>query len=128
MSQQFDRAAEDLGTGLEPLVGDTVRVDLEDHDDEFVLRADLPGFETDDIDLRVTSDSVHIDARRTESSEIGDEEGTYLRRERHQRSVSRSIPLPDPVDEDGGEAEFSAGVLTVTLPKHDDEGESIQIE
>lgn len=131
MGRQFDRAAEDFGSGLEPLVRDTVRVDLEDRDDVFVLRADLPGFEKDDIDLRVTSDSVRIEARRTGASEIeGDEAGvTYLRRERHQRSVSRSISLPESIDEDGARAEFTTGVLTVTLPKWDSgDGEPIRIE
>lgn len=127
MSRQFDRTAEDFGSEFRPLVRDTVRIDLEDRDDEFVLRADLPGFEKDDIDLRVMGDSVRVEADQTESA--GVETGTYLRRERQQRSVSRSVSLPESIEEDNTSAEFENGVLTVTLPKRERSGgESISIE
>lgn len=126
MSRQFDRAASDLGSELEPLVRSPVRIDLEDRGTEFVLHADLPGFERDDVDLRVTNDGVRVEATRATSAEEG--RGTYLRRERARQSVSRSISLPERVDEDGVQATFDNGVLTVTLPKREDVGESIQIE
>lgn len=127
MSRQFDRAAQDFGSELQPLVRDTIRVDLEDRDDAFVLWADLPGFDKDDIDIQVMGDMVSIEADQTASTEV--ETGTYLRRERQQHSVSRSIPLPESVEEDDASAEFENGVLTVTLPKRERSGgESISIE
>jgi len=120
MSRQFDRAAEDLEGGLEPLVGGSVRVDLEDRGDAFVLTADLPGFDSEDIDLRLSDGVLHVEATRETGS--GSEAGSYLRRERQRHSVSRSVPLTDPVEEDAIDAEHSNGVLTVTLPKRDTAG------
>lgn len=104
-------------------------VDLADHGDEFVLTADVPGFERDDITLRLQGDALRITAERSEETEDRDE--LYLKRERARRSISRSITLPDPVDEDGVEARYNNGVLTVTLPKAEPaaaEGRTIEIE
>jgi len=42
----------------------TVSVDIEDRDEEFVLTAELPGFEKDDIDVRVTGNTFHLEADR----------------------------------------------------------------
>lgn len=127
MSNQFDRAAEDLGSEFEPLFGPGVRVDLVDRDDEFVLLADLPGYGIDDIDVRLSGDTVHIDASRERSE--AETSSTWLRRERRHGSLSRSVKLPGAVDEDDVSAEHTNGVLEVTLPKSgDSDGQSIEIQ
>ncbi|RLM76488.1 Hsp20/alpha crystallin family protein [Halorubrum sp. Atlit-26R] len=59
-----------------------------------------------------------------------DDEVRYHRRERRLRSVSRRIPIPEPVEADAATASFDAGVLTVTLPKRspdDDRGHTIDV-
>lgn len=53
---------------------------------------------------------------------------TYIHKERRRKSVSRSIDLPDPVDEEGVEASLSNGVLTVTLPKISPEEDAQHID
>lgn len=126
MSQQFDRATEDLGSEFEPLFGRGVPVDLLDRGDEYVLRADLPGFETDDIDVRLSGSTVHIDATRDDPVEVAT--GSVVRHERRSRSVNRAVQLPGPVDGDGVSAEHANGVLTVTLPQRSGEdGRSIDV-
>ena len=89
--------------------------DVRDAGEQFEVVVDLPGFESDDIEVEVQSRTVRIDAAHQESA---DEEGAdYVRQERSKRSVSRGLTLPEDVDEDGASADFSNGVLTVTLPK-----------
>ena len=53
-----------------------------------------------------------------------------MRQERSKRSVSRGLTLPEDVDESGASADFSNGVLTVTLPKAfaDEDSTSIDVE
>jgi HSP20 family protein len=101
-----------------PLTASSVNVDLEDRSDEFVLTAELPGFDKDDIDVRVTDRTLRLEAEHEkESTEESD--GEYVRRERRQASVARSIRLPGAVETDDIEATYNNGVLTVQMPKSD---------
>ena len=104
----------------------TVDVDLEDAGEEFVLTAELPGFDTDDVDVRVTDDTVHLTAEHeTDATETT---GEFVRRERHRASVERTIPLPAAVHANDVTATFENGLLTVRLPKAEPTSEGTQIE
>lgn len=104
-----------------------ISIDLADRGGEFVATADVPGFEKDEIDVRVTGDTLSIEAEREEEREAEDE--TYIRNERRSQSMRRSIRLPEPVEEEDVSATYQNGVLTITLPKHEpDTGRSISIE
>jgi len=116
MSDQFDDASRRWGSGDGwSSAFESMAVDLLERDDEFVVTADLPGFERDDIDIRVTDHTLRIEAERDEETETEDE--TYLRRERRHATASRSIRLPEEVETDGVSARMEHGVLTVTLPR-----------
>jgi HSP20 family protein len=93
----------------------SVRVDLEDRDAELLLTADLPGFEKDDIDLRVTDHTLHLEAEHEDTTE--ETGGEYVRRERRRAAVARSVPLPEAVEVDDIAATYENGVLTVRMPK-----------
>ena len=125
MSDQFDPLE---GGPLEAgPFGGSVAVDVEDAGDAFVVSADLPGYDREDIDVQLAGERLTLSADHSESTETGDE-GRYVRRERRQRSVSRTLRLPEPVDEAGTEATYNHGVLTVTLPKAEpDDGHDIPI-
>ncbi|MDS0295256.1 Hsp20/alpha crystallin family protein [Halogeometricum luteum] len=102
-------------------------VDVVDHDGEFVVTVDLPGFEGDDVTVQVTDHTLRIGARREEEFEETAER--YLRHERRNESVQRSIRLPDEVDKGSVDARMNNGVLTVTLPKTEaEEPRTIDIE
>ncbi|WP_122090111.1 archaeal heat shock protein Hsp14 [Halalkalicoccus subterraneus] len=103
-------------------------VDLLDRDGELVVTADVPGFEKDEIDVRVSGRTLTIEADRERSTEEEDE--TYLRSERRSESLRRTLQLPERVDEEAVSATYKNGVLTITLPKHDPGigGKSIDIE
>jgi len=115
----------------ETLAGDLPRasamsIDLEDRGDELVLTGDLPGFETEDIDVRVKEGTLHVAAEHDETAE--EETGEYVRRERRWTSVSRSVPLPAAVDADGITATYNNGVLTVRMPKAEPSSEGTRID
>jgi HSP20 family protein len=109
-------------------VGGGPAVDVRDAGAQFDVVVDLPGYESDDIEVEVRNRTVRVDATHREST---DEEGAdYVRQERSKRSVSRSVTLPEDVDESEAAADISNGVLTVTLPKAfgDEEATSIDVE
>jgi len=89
-----------------------------EYDDEFVVMADLPGYDREDIDVRATEGRLTITAEHDAASEDADRR--YLRRERRHESVTRSVDLPGPVVDDAS-ATYRHGVLTITLPKAADE-------
>lgn len=125
LNRQFDT---DLG-GVEDLdrMGGGIAVDVRDAGDEYVVSADLPGFDTDDIEVELHDD--HLDVTADHEEDTAEEGDTYVRRERRHRSVARTVSLPGPVDEERVDASYKNGVLTVTLPKAEpDEGHSIEVE
>lgn len=113
MSRQFE------GGDWYRVGGKPIAVDLVDEGDRYELSADLPGYERDDINLTLTDGSLRIEASREDEHEEEDESPTtrFVRRERHQETVSRTIHLPEPIDEEASNARYQNGVLTVTLPK-----------
>jgi len=122
INERFD---EDFGTDL-GFRG--VPVDVQDRGDAFVVTADLPAFDREDIEVELLEEALSISAEQTASSEAEDLTGRYIRRERLTESASRSIELPEAVEADAVEATFDGGVLTVTLPKAADAGDAYQID
>ncbi|MGM0398250.1 MAG: Hsp20/alpha crystallin family protein [Halobacteriota archaeon] len=111
MSEQFeDVSGSDLGFQRR------LNVDVEDRPEEYVVTADLPGFGKDDIEVELAEQTLRIAAEQESEAET-EEPGRYVRRERSRESMSRSVSLPEAVEEEGVEARFKNGVLTVTLPK-----------
>lgn len=117
MSDQFEDVSRwwegekrDRGIGTTSMA-----VDILDHDDEFVVTVDVPGFETEQIDVRLTDRTLHIEAERDVTVAEGDDD--FVRRERSRRSMNRSIRLPAPVDPEAVSAVINNGVLTITLGK-----------
>ncbi|MDR9430843.1 MAG: Hsp20/alpha crystallin family protein [Natronomonas sp.] len=107
----------------------TMAVDLIDRDDEFVATVDMPGFDREEIDVRVTDHTLRITAEHEERLDEEKEEGRYIRHERRRESADRSIRLPDDVDPDEVTARMKNGVLTITLPKLEaEEARGIEIE
>jgi len=90
-------------------------VDLVETDESLVLRADLPGLEKDDVTIEVKDDVLTLSGeRRGEHEEKA--EG-YYRVERAFGRFSRSLTLPQGVEPDSIDAEFTDGVLEIRIPK-----------
>lgn len=92
-------------------------VDVVDKDKEIQIRADLPGMDEDDIEIRLSDGLLTIQGEKKEEKEEGEKEGSYYLAERRYGSFQRSFRIPDGIDTDKVDAAFKKGVLTVTLPK-----------
>ena len=89
--------------------------DLEDKGDHYMLKADLPGIKKDNVDIKVTNDSIEISGKQEEARE--EESTDYLLRERRWASFERSFTLPEEVLPDEADAEMKDGILTLKVPK-----------
>lgn len=93
----------------------SVAFDVKETKEGFVFKADVPGIDSKDIDVKLQNNRLTITGKREqEKSDKGD---TYYTYERTHGSFTRSFTLPEGVDADKISADLKAGVLTVTLPK-----------
>jgi HSP20 family protein len=90
-------------------------VDIEEKEDAFVIKASVPGFASDEIDISIENDTLTIRGERQEETKES-REGYYLS-ERYQGAVERSFCLGERVSREEINAELENGVLTLTLAK-----------
>ncbi|MDM7322666.1 MAG: Hsp20/alpha crystallin family protein [Gammaproteobacteria bacterium] len=94
------------------------KMDVIDREGEIVVRAEIPGFSKDEIEVSLMGDDLVIKgASRRE--EVADEKGRYHRREISSRSFERSIILPAAVEAEKATSSFKDGVLELILPKRE---------
>ena len=91
------------------------RIDIADSEKALVLKAEVPGFEKDDLDVTITRDAVTIKGGHKEEKEDSNE--CYYCRESAVGSFERRVPLPVEVNAEKAEAKLHNGVLTLVLPK-----------
>ncbi|BDF71686.1 heat-shock protein [Oscillospiraceae bacterium] len=92
------------------------RTDIKDAGDRFVLEAELPGFNKEDISLDLKDGILTIRAEHREDKDEKDKQGNYIRRERRYGSFSRSFDVTG-IDEGGITAAYNNGILELNLPK-----------
>lgn len=92
------------------------RTDIRDAGDRFVLEAELPGFNKEDIKLDVKDGILTISAQHDENKDEKDDKGSYIRRERRYGSFTRSFDITG-VDDEHITASYNNGVLELNLPK-----------
>jgi len=90
-------------------------VELKSTDTDLIVRVELPGIDAKDLDVQVTREAVAISGEY--KSESKTENGQIFRSEFRYGSFHRVVPLPIAVQNDQVKAEFTDGVLTLTLPK-----------
>lgn len=79
--------------------------------EQYILRAEVPGFDKKDLSLEVVDGSLILSGHhRKEEKAKGTEESGETR-------FTRTVPLPEEIDATGIKAEYANGVLTVTMPK-----------
>lgn len=91
------------------------KVDVIERDHEIVVRAEVPGYDKDDLDITTTEDSLCLSGRH--EHEEKEEQGNYYRSEISRESFSRTIRLPAAVDGAKAKASYKDGVLELTLPR-----------
>ena len=93
-------------------------VDIYENKDQIVLEAELPGMKQDDFELTVENNVITLRGER--QFEKKEDSDNYHRVERSYGSFTRSFTLPQTVSAEGATAEYSNGVLRVTLPKREE--------
>lgn len=90
-------------------------LDIAENENEFIVKASLPGVKPDDVQITVHGNTLTIRGEsHTEEEKKGEQ--WHLRERRH-GAFQRSVSLSTPVDSDKARAEFEHGVLHLTLPK-----------
>ena len=92
------------------------KTDIKDKGDRYVLEAELPGFDKQDISLDIDGGFLTLTAEHSSETEDNDSDGRYIRRERSYGSYRRSFDISN-VNAEKIDAEYKNGVLTVALPK-----------
>jgi HSP20 family protein len=126
IQQRMNRIFEDALTGPQAsseedwALGGTwaPAVDIFEHEGNIVLKAELPGVDPKDVDIRVENNVLSLRGERKFDSEVKRDE--YHRVERAYGSFSRSFTLPAVVDTEKIAADYSDGVLKVTLPQKEE--------
>ncbi|HJR74717.1 MAG TPA: Hsp20/alpha crystallin family protein [Luteimonas sp.] len=93
----------------------TPRVDIKEEAERFVIYADLPGIDPQDIELQMDKGILSIKGERKNESATDTER--YSRIERRAGSFHRRFALPDSADADGIAATGKNGVLEISIPK-----------
>lgn len=102
-------------------------VDIFDKGDHIIIQSAVAGTDPKDLDITLTHDMITIKGARTQSDEIT--EDNYYYRELYWGTFSRSIILPEEIDEDKCEASIKNGILTIKLlKKHRPRTQKIKID
>ena len=91
-------------------------IDITEADNEYVLKAEIPGVSKADLAVEIEDNMVTIRARKAQSKEVKDE-GRVIRQERFWGQLERTISLSNSIDDSGAKATYQDGLLTLTLPK-----------
>ncbi len=90
-------------------------VDMEENKESFIITAELPGIQKDDIKITIVDNKVMISGEISEDKDI--QEKNYYLKERARGKFSRGFTLPNSIDSSKVEATYKEGVLILTLPK-----------
>jgi HSP20 family protein len=133
LRREMDRLFDDFGRGfwqlptrrsifdVEPIWGAdatwdvTPAVDVAESEKAYELKAELPGMDEKNIEVKVANGNLIIKGEKQEEKE--EKKKDYYMRERNFGSFERRFEMPEGVDADKIEASFKNGVLTLTLPK-----------
>ena len=115
MNQAMDNWFSDFNDWFSARSLGTPSVDVFENDESLIVKAEMPGFKPEDVDIRVEGNLLTMRGQTQQHTD--NQDGQYHLRERRQSSFTRSIALPSYVQVDKANAEFENGILTLTLPK-----------
>jgi HSP20 family protein len=110
---EFDRIARRAFGPAQAGTAAAIRMDAVRRPQEIELRFDLPGIDTDSLDVTVDRGVLAISAKRSE--EYAEDEKLFIR-QRAMGSFSHRVRLSDSVDAEKIEADYEGGVLKVRVP------------
>jgi len=126
MNRMFDNVFRtDTRDGDSDFTTWTPAVDIAEHDDQFVVKVELPGVNKDDVKITLENNILTIRGEKKQEKETKKE--NYHRVERSYGSFQRSFTLPTTVKSDKIDAVYKDGILQIALPKAE-EAKPKQIE
>ncbi|MEA5583412.1 Hsp20/alpha crystallin family protein [Nodularia harveyana UHCC-0300] len=90
-------------------------VEVHDNGSELILRAEIPGVDSKDLDVQVTQDAISIAGEH--HYKHSEKSHGNIRSEFRYGKFQRIIPLPSKVQNQEVKADLKDGILTLTLPK-----------
>lgn len=110
----FDAPLSELGRASQFLTGSAPALDVYEDKDNFVVKAEVPGMEKEDIDVNLHDDILSISGERKNEKL---ENAQTHRTERFFGRFQRTVNLPAPVAAEKVSGQYKDGILTITLPK-----------
>ena len=99
--------------------GNSPAVNISEDDNGYTIELAAPGIARKDFNLEVENDVLTISTEKKESKE--ESKPNFLRREFDYQTFKRSFQLPETIDQDKIKASHEAGILTLTIPKKEEE-------
>ena len=93
-------------------------VDIFETDHDLVMKAELPGIDPKDVEVRVEDGTLYLKGERKYENEVKEE--NYHRLERSYGTFTRSFTLPNSISTEDIKAEYKDGVLTLTMAKREE--------
>jgi len=115
MEDLFNRMVRDDGGSGQAMAAWAPQVDVEETEKEFLVKADLPGVNPKDVDIRVVDNVLTVRGGKEEKKE--ERKKNYHRMERFSGQFYRAIALPAGTDPEKVNATSANGVITITIPK-----------
>ncbi|MGQ9813210.1 MAG: Hsp20/alpha crystallin family protein [Dissulfurimicrobium sp.] len=121
LRREIDKVWEDFFGGGEIVTTEgswIPAVDLSETKDNLIIRVEVPGIDSKDIDISIAGDMLTIKGEKKQQTE--EKEENYHRLETRYGSFSRMIRLPVSIDAEKASATYEKGVLKLVLPKKEE--------
>lgn len=96
-----------------------MKTDVKETDGSYVVDIDLPGFQKDEIRMKLDNGYLTVSAAKGLNKEDKNEKDNYVRRERYSGSMSRSFYVGEHVTEEDIHPKYENGILTFSIPKEE---------
>lgn len=93
------------------------QVGMDETDKYYIITAELPGVNREQIHLDILGSYITISVRSVESFTEEDSNKNIVKRRQSMQKSTRTIPLPQPIDESKAKASYQNGLLTIQVPK-----------
>ena len=98
-----------------------MKTDIREKDNAYLVDIDLPGYEKGDIKISVEDGYLTVSAKKESNDEEKDDKGNFIRHERFSGECSRSFYVGEDIEAEDVKASFKNGILTLDIPKKDEE-------
>ena len=93
-------------------------VEIEEKDNEYLIKAELPGIKKEDVDIDIDASHITINAKKQEETETTKK--NYRKSEFKYGEFSRTVYFPHEINPEKTKAKLEHGVLKIEAPKHEE--------